>query len=227
MLAFGIPRWLLCPSWFRSILETASKVVVAMYFDPNGKAPELAYNPIKAMVAPRPIGWISTVSATGICNLAPYSFFNLIADAPFMVMFATSGHKDSFCNAVASGEFVWNLVGEDLADAMNRSAATVEAGVDEFDLAGVTKAASQTVKAPRVAEAVAALECKVDQFVPLKSSIEGRHNSMVIATVSSAFIQDEFVVNGRFDTAAAKILARLGYADYTVVDRVFPLQRPN
>lgn len=198
-----------------------------MFFDPNGTHADLAHNPIKAMVSPRPIGWISTVSAAGVANLAPYSFFNLIADAPYMVMFATSGHKDSFFNAVASGEFVWNLVSEDLSDAMNRSAANVDAAVDEFDMAGLTKAASRTVNVPRVAEAVAALECQVEQFVPLRSSVEGRHNSLVIATVTCAFIDDEMIVDGLFDTRNANILARLGYQDYTVVEQVFPLNRPD
>jgi len=206
-----------------SILEKAG---LSMFFDPNRKSPALAYNPIKAIVAPRPIGWISTVSATGVANLAPYSFFNLIADAPFMVMFATSGHKDSFFNAVSSGEFVWNLVSHNLADAMNRTAGTVEAQVDEFELAGLTKAESQTVSAPRVAEALAALECRVDQFIPLKSSIENRYNSMVIATVTCAYVDDSMLKDGMFDTKNAQILARLGYQDYTMIDRVFPLQRP-
>ncbi|MGB1160587.1 MAG: flavin reductase family protein [Alphaproteobacteria bacterium] len=198
-----------------------------MFFDPNEKAPELTHNPLKALVAPRPIGWISTLSSTGIANLAPYSFFNLIADAPFMVMFSTSGHKDSFNNAVATGEFVWNLVTQDLADAMNRSAKTVDAGIDEFELAGVSKAQSMTVQAPRVAEAAAALECTVDQFIPLKSNQFGRHNSMIIGTVQKAFIRDDMLTDGMFDNSRAKALARMGYMDYSVADQIFQLQRPD
>ena len=198
-----------------------------MFFDPNGTAEGLAHNPIKALVAPRPIGWISSISPTGVANLAPYSFFNLIADSPFMVMFATSGHKDSFFNAVGTGDFVWNLVSDDLTDAMNRSAKTVDRAVDEFELAGVTKAASETVRAPRVAEAKAALECKVDRFIPLKSDTAGRHNSMVIATVTRAFIQDDLVRVGRFDNEQARALSRLGYMDYAVIDKVFELERPD
>ena len=197
-----------------------------MYFDPNGKASGLPHNPIKALVAPRPIGWISSLSAGGVANLAPYSFFNLVADAPFMVMFATSGHKDSFCNVQATGEFVWNLVSNDLSDAMNKSSAHVEAGVDEFELAGLTKAPSKTVQPPRVAEAQAALECKLDQIVPLKSSVPGRSNSLVIATVSQAYINEDALTDGLFDVARLKVLSRLGYMDYAVVDNTFRLNRP-
>ena len=197
-----------------------------MYFDPNGKASGLPHNPIKALVAPRPIGWISSLSADGVANLAPYSFFNLVADAPFMVMFATSGHKDSFRNVQATGEFVWNLVSNDLSDAMNKSSAHVEAGVDEFELAGLTKAPSKTVQPPRVAEAQAALECKLDQIVPLKSSVPGRSNSLVIATVSQAYINEDALTDGLFDVARLKVLSRLGYMDYAVVDNTFRLDRP-
>lgn len=198
-----------------------------MFFDPNAATPGLSHNPIKALVAPRPIGWISTLSPTGIANLAPYSFFNLIADAPFMVMFATSGHKDSFYNAVSSGEFVWNLVTHDLVDAMNKSAKTVEAGIDEFELAGLSKADSVTIQTPRVAEAMAALECTVDQFVPLKSNLEGRYNSLVIATVNHAYIHDDLITDGRFDNRKARTMARLGYMDYAVIDDVMELKRPD
>jgi len=203
------------------------RVAWFMFFDPNGRVPDLAHNPLKALVAPRPIGWISTLSSTGIANLAPYSFFNLIADAPFMVMFATSGHKDSFNNALATGEFVWNLVTHDLADAMNRSAQSVDAGTDEFELAGVTKAESMSVKPPRVAEAAAALECTVDQFIPLRSNQNDRHNSMIIGTVKKAFIRDDMLKDGMFDNAQAKALARMGYMDYAVADQIFQLQRPD
>ena len=143
-----------------------------------------------------------------------------------MVMFATTGHKDSFFNVTATGEFVWNLVTQDLSDAMNRSAATVPSDIDEFKLAGVTKAASQTVKPPRVAEAKAALECVVDQFIPLKSNIEGVDNSLVLATVTQIYIQDDSLTDGMFDTQRARPLARLGYRDYSVVDRTFELERP-
>ena len=140
-----------------------------MDFDPNTGDPALSHSPIKAMVAPRPIGWLSTLSPQGVANLAPYSFFNLVCDAPYMVMFATSGHKDSFNNVRATGEFVWNLVSEDLCEAMNASSGSAAPGVDEFELAGLEKAASRCVAPPRVARARAALECQLDQIVDLKS----------------------------------------------------------
>ena len=197
-----------------------------MFLDPNDRDSGLPHRPLKALVAPRPIGWISSLSHDGRANLAPYSFFNLVCDTPAMVMFATTGHKDSFFNVTATGEFVWNLVTQDLSDAMNRSAATVPSDIDEFKLAGVTKAASQTVKPPRVAEAKAALECVVDQFIPLKSNIEGVDNSLVLATVTQIYIQDDSLTDGMFDTQRARPLARLGYRDYSVVDRTFELERP-
>lgn len=198
-----------------------------MDFDPNNSDPALSHNPIKAMVAPRPIGWLSTLSPQGVANLAPYSFFNLVCDAPYMVMFATSGHKDSFNNVRATGEFVWNLVSKDLCEAMNASSGSVDPGVDEFELAGLEKAASCCVAPPRVARARAALECQLDQIVDLKSDDPTRRNSLVIGTVRSVFIADDAVVDGRFDVASVQPLARLGYRDYAVIDEAFELQRPD
>jgi len=196
-------------------------------FDPNTHDPALSHSPIKAMVAPRPIGWLSTLSPQGVANLAPYSFFNLVCDAPYMVMFATSGHKDSFNNVRATGEFVWNLVSEDLCEAMNASSGSVDPGVDEFELAGLEKAASRRVAPPRVARARAALECQLDQIVDLKSDDPTRSNSLVIGTVRSVFIADDAIVDGRFDVASVRPLARLGYRDYALIDETFELQRPD
>lgn len=198
-----------------------------MDFNPNTRDPALSHSPIKAMVAPRPIGWLSTLSPQGVANLAPYSFFNLVCDAPYMVMFATSGHKDSFNNVRATGEFVWNLVSEDLCEAMNASSGSVEPGVDEFELAGLEKAASRCVAPPRVARARAALECQLDQIVDLKSDDLSRRNSLVIGTVRSVFIADDAIVDGRFDVASLRPLARLGYRDYAVIDETFELLRPD
>ena len=198
-----------------------------MDFDPNTHDPALSHSPIKAVVAPRPIGWLSTLSPQGVANLAPYSFFNLVCDAPYMVMFATSGHKDSFNNVRATGEFVWNLVSEDLCEAMNASSGSVDPGVDEFELAGLEKAASRRVAPPRVARARAALECQLDQIVDLKSDDPTRRNSLVIGTVRSVFIADDAIVDGRFDVASVRPLARLGYRDYALIDKTFELQRPD
>jgi len=198
-----------------------------MDFDPDALDPALSHNPIKAMVAPRPIGWLSTLSRQGVANLAPYSFFNLVCDAPYMVMFATSGHKDSFNNVRATGEFVWNLVSEDLCEAMNASSGSVDPGVDEFELAALEKAASCCVAPPRVARARAALECQLDQIVDLKSDDPTRRNSLVIGTVRNVFIADDAIVDGRFDVASVRPLARLGYRDYAIIDEAFELQRPD
>ena len=197
-----------------------------MDFDPNSGDPALSHSPIKAMVAPRPIGWLSTLSPQGVANLAPYSFFNLVCDAPYMVMFATSGHKDSFNNVRATGEFVWNLVSEDLCEAMNTSSGSAAPGVDEFELAGLEKAASRWWRR-RGARARAALECQLDQIVDLKSVDPTRRNSLVIGTVRSVFIADGAIVDGRFDAAGVRPLARLGYRDYAVIEEIFELQRPS
>ena len=197
-----------------------------MHFDPDAIDQALKHNPIKALVAPRPIGWISSLSPGGTANLAPYSFFNLICDAPYMVMFASSGLKDSFNNVRATGEFVWNLVTKNLVHEMNASAGHYGPTVAEFAIAGLEKAPSHKVRPPRVAQALAALECQLDQIVPLKSDDAGRCNSLVIASVRHVFIDNAAILSGRFDAAHARTTARLGYFDYTVVEDTFELKRP-
>ena len=120
----------------------------------------LRHNPLKAIVAPRPIGWISTLSADGIANLAPYSFFNLVNDTPPMLMFSSTGHKDSVRNSEATGEFVFNLATRSLAEQVNATSAAFPSGVDEFEAAGLEKASGLVVACPRVAASPAALECR-------------------------------------------------------------------
>lgn len=197
------------------------------YTAEEGHVP-LRYDPFKAIVAPRPIGWISTVSADGVPNLGPYSFFNAIAGRPNMVMFSSDGLKDSARNARDTGEFVYNLATLDLIDAMNASSASVGPEVNEFELAGLEMAPSRLVKPGRVAAAAAALECRVTAFqeiLDLNGAPLGRY--LVIGQVVATYINDRFLKDGRFDTAGAKPLARLGYKDYSVTERVFELRRPD
>lgn len=195
-----------------------------MFYEPrNGHG--LPRDPYKAIVTPRPIGWISTLSPGGVANLAPYSFFNAIEDTPPMVMFASGGMKDSATNALASGEFCVNMVPRRLADAMNITAGRVEPEVDEFALAGLEKAASRLVKAPHVAEAPAVLECVVTgHFVPLDRHGRPTTVTLVLGEVIGIHIRDDALVDGRFRSAG--LLARLGYSEYCSVTDVFSMQRP-
>ncbi len=200
-----------------------------MFYQPKNNDHGLPYNPFKALVSPRPIGWISTIDQNGVANLAPYSFFNALSDAPPMVMFASSGNKpdqargkDSLSNIRATGEFAVNIVSYALREPMSASAASLPAEVDEFEAAGLTKAESHAISAPHVAEAPAALECKVYKIIELP----GEANSMVIGRVVGVHIKDDLIVNGQVDVTRYQPLARLGYMDYANVSNVFSLQKP-
>ena len=195
-----------------------------MFYNPNdGDGPRnggLPFNPFKAIVAPRPIGWISTRGALGD-NLAPYSFFNAVNDAPMQVMFA-GGLKDSIRNLRDTGVFAVNVVAEAMIDAMNASSETVARGVDEFALAGVEKAECAQIDCPRVALAPATLECRVAHVLELTGE-----NWMVVGDVVGVHIRDAYLRDGRFDLALVRPVARLGYKDYAVITAPFELARPD
>jgi len=200
-----------------------------MFYQPENNDHGLPYNPFKAIVSPRPIGWISTVDSHGIANLAPYSFFNALCDTPPMVMFASSGSKpdqdsgkDSLSNIRATGEFAVNIVSYELREPMNKSAASLPADTDEFEASGLTKAAGITIGAPHVAESPAVLECKLYQIIDLP----GASNTMVIGEVVGVQIKDDLIVNGKLDVTRYQPLARLGYMDYAAVNEVFSLVKP-
>ncbi|MCB8879910.1 flavin reductase family protein [Acidisoma cellulosilytica] len=188
----------------------------------------LPHDPLKAIIAPRPIGWISTVSTSGHVNLAPYSFFNMVSDIPPMVMFSSNGWKDSVRNAEETGEFVANLAVEALAKQMNESCVAVPHDVDEFELAGLAKAPSVLVAPPRVAIAPAALECKCVSIQQLQG-LGGvpSSNYMVIGQIVGVHIDPAFLKDGKFDTAGAMPLGRCGYrGDYVSVSSLFEMVRP-
>src|ERR1700722_2338510 len=187
----------------------------------------LPRDPFKAIVAPRPIGWISTRSRDGLINLAPYSFFNAFSSAPPIVGFSSEGAKDSAAFARDSGEFVVNLATMDMLHQISQSSAPLPRGQSEFEHAGLTMAPSRLVAAPRVAESHAAMECKVTEIVILKD-FRGAplENYLVLGEVVAFHIDERFVHDGVFDTAAAQSIARCGYQDYAVVDRLFTLARP-
>ncbi len=203
-----------------------------MFYEPEKNNHGLAHNPFKSCVVPRPIGWISTLGASGVPNLAPYSQFqNLTFDPPY-VMFAanqtTDGRrKDSVVNAEKSGEFVYNMVTYDLREAMNLSAQQVPPDVDEFELAGVTKAPSRLVKAPRVAESPIQFECRYHQTLRLPGHGTMGTVDIVIGRVVGIHIKDEFIQpDGKLNILKMRPIARLGYYDYTVIESVFEMIPP-
>jgi flavin reductase (DIM6/NTAB) family NADH-FMN oxidoreductase RutF len=187
----------------------------------------LPRDPFKAIVAPRPIGWISTRSRDGLINLAPYSFFNAFASSPPIVGFSSEGAKDSAAFARDSGEFVVNLATMDLLRQVSETSAPLPRGQSEFAHSGLTMAPCKLVGAPRVAESPAAMECKVIEIVALKDlRNEPIDNYLVLGQVVAFHIDERLVHDGLFDTAAARSLARCGYQDYAVVDKLFTLARP-
>ncbi len=197
-----------------------------MFYETETNDHGLKRNPFKALVAPRPIGWISTVSTEGVVNLAPYSFFNSVSDIPPFVMFSASGQKDSQRNAEETGEFVCCLATYDLREHMNATAAGVDPEVDEMDLAGLTPAPSRLVKPPRVAESPVALECKHFKTVQLPAPEGGHGYSVVLGHVIGIHIDESVLNEGLVDMRKLRPIARLGYMDYTVVDTVFSMDRP-
>ncbi|MGB0966259.1 MAG: flavin reductase family protein [Litorivicinus sp.] len=183
------------------------------------------YDPFKALIAPRPIGWISTRSANGQDNLAPYSFSNAICGAPPMLMFVSSGEKDSLVNARETRQFTYNLVSQSLMQQMSKTSAAVE--VDEFDLAGLQRAAGHTVNCPYVAQAPAALECQVTQILQLTDKEQSLTDCwMVMGQVTGLHVQPALITpDRRFDTAQAELVARCGYKDYWIDGRLVELER--
>jgi len=187
----------------------------------------LPHDPFKAIVAPRPIGWISSMSANGAINLAPYSYFNGVHSRPPMVMFASEGRKDSLAFVEETGEFVCNLATWDLRHQMNQTSAPYPRGTNELTQAGLTAAPSRLIKPPRVAEAPCALECKLMQIVQLDDT-DGKpiDGWVVLGRVVGVHIDERYITNGLLDTAAMKPIARGGYHDYSVVLESFTMRRP-
>lgn len=195
-----------------------------MHYDVKNRPASLKFNPFKALVVPRPIGWIASVDAQGRPNLAPYSFFNAVDERPPMVMFSSGGRKDSLDNVLATGEFTCSLVGHHQRHAMNLSSAPLARGVNEFEQAGLQAAPSLMVRPPRVAGAPAALECRLWRTLDLPDG----GNTLVFGEVVAIYIDDAFVRDGLVDTGAMRIVSRLGYMDYGVLEPadVFSLNRP-
>jgi flavin reductase (DIM6/NTAB) family NADH-FMN oxidoreductase RutF len=198
-----------------------------MFYDARNNDHGLKHDPFKAIVAPRPIGWITSMSAKGEINLAPYSFFNGVASRPNLVMFSSEGRKDSLAFIEETQEFVCNLATFDLRDAMNKTSAPFERGINEMERAGLAPAPSRLVKPPRVAASPCALECVLLQIVPM-DDMNGRalDAHVVFGQVVGVHIDDQFVKDGLLDTAAMKPIARCGYHNYAVVESEFRMTRP-
>jgi len=199
-----------------------------MFYEPDKRNRALLpHDPFKAIVAPRPIGWISSVSAKGEINLAPYSYFNGVNSRANLIMFASEGRKDSINNIAETGEFVCSLATWDLRNAMNASSAPLPHGVNEMERAGLEAAPSRLVRPPRVAASPCAIECKLTKVVALETA-DGKpvDGHVVFGQVVGVYIDDRFIVGGLLDTAAMKPIARCGYDQYAVVESVFSMTRP-
>jgi flavin reductase (DIM6/NTAB) family NADH-FMN oxidoreductase RutF len=199
-----------------------------MFYDARRDKHGLSHNPMTALVVPRPIGWISTVSRDGVINLAPYSFFNVVSGAPPFIMFASKPRKDSQRNAEETGEFVYNMATYDLREAVNASSAEYGPAISEPDRIGLEMAPCRAVKPPRVARSPVALECKYYKTVELVSADGTRNTSSVIlGEVVGIHIDDAMIVNGHIDVTRMQPLARLGYMDYCAVNELFAIRRPS
>jgi flavin reductase (DIM6/NTAB) family NADH-FMN oxidoreductase RutF len=206
-----------------------------MFYDAAKRDHGLPLDPLKSLIVPRPIGWISTIDGQGRVNLAPYSFYNGVSEFPPMVYFAITGTygdtptKHSRMNAEETGEFVVNMVAGTLAEKMNITTAMVAYGVDEMKLAGLTPEPCRFVKPPRVKESPVALECKYWKTIelPVEKGFEAQRGSVVFGQVVGVHIDDSILKDGRVDVMAFRPVARLGYSEYTTTENVWKLRRPD
>jgi flavin reductase (DIM6/NTAB) family NADH-FMN oxidoreductase RutF len=200
-----------------------------MFYETAKRNHGLPHDPMKAIVGPRPIGWLSTMSAKGELNLSPYSFFNAIADNPPIVAVSSSGYKDAVAFIDETKEFVCNLATWDLREALNLTSAPLPRGTSEFDHAGLSSEPSQMVKPPRIAGVAAALECKWLSTTQLKT-LDGTpmDQFLVLGQVVGIYIDDRFIVDGLVDTGAMRPILRSGYFDYFVAtpETRFAMRRP-
>ncbi|WP_137132747.1 flavin reductase family protein [Rhizobium sp. FY34] len=202
-----------------------------MFYDPRHQNPRevgFAHDPWNALIAPRPIAWISTRSTSGVANLAPYSFFNAVSGAPPFVMFSSAGRKDSQRNIEETGEFVVNMATEALVQQLNDSCFPFSADVDEFERTGLTSVEARNLgHAPRLAESPVSIECRLSQIVELKTASGAPVRSMVIfGEVLGIHIDENIIHDGRVDLAIARPLSRLGYMDYAGLGPIFEILRP-
>ena len=191
-----------------------------MHYDARKNEHGLPHDPFKAIVAPRPIGWIGSQNKEGQKNLAPYSYFNGISDQPYYIMFSSEGLKDSLINVEQTGVFTASLATAGLFDQMNISSVPAKHGTDEFKLSGLTARQGSYVNAPYVAESPAVLECELWKVLdlPHSSRTENTGNYIVIGHVIGIHIDDNYIKDGLFDFKLAEPLGRLGYMDYGIIN---------
>ena len=203
-----------------------------MYYETDKNDHGLRYNPLKACVAPRPIGWMTTISAAGVVNLAPFSFFNLLSYDPPFVLFSAGvhevdgGRKDSVANVEATGEFVYNMATWAQKDQMNETASIVERGVDEMTAVGLEPLPSRLVRPPRVKGSPVHFECRLHQILVLPGHKPSSEHHLVIGAVVAVHIDDAVLTaDGRVDLVKIRPIARLGYKDYASVESVFQMEK--
>ena len=200
-----------------------------MFYQP--KKNPFSIDPYKSLIFPRPIGWISSIDKKGIVNLAPYSYFNAIADDPPQIMFVagasdrSSQKKDTLTNIMTTKEFVVNFATSATRNQMNLSSKDIHKDDDEFVLTNLKKRKSRLVKVPSVANSPVNLECKLLKSIKLKSSSR-KFSTMVMGEVIGIYIKDSFIVKGRVNSAAMRYVARMGYSEYTTVSSKFKMKRP-
>lgn len=196
-----------------------------MFYEPGKTSHNLPHDPFKACVAPRPIGWISTMDKNGRPNLAPYSFFNAVHGNPPMVMFSSAGSRDSLANARETGEFVAAVAPKSMLREINFCSAPLPQGEDEFDYAGLEKQPAKCVRPHLIKGVPIHMECTVFKIVDLPGNAPDKPCGMVIGTVVGLHIDDDIIRNGMVDITLFEPLARLGYQEYTSVSETFTVRR--
>jgi flavin reductase (DIM6/NTAB) family NADH-FMN oxidoreductase RutF len=203
-----------------------------MYYETDKNDHGLRYNPLKACVVPRPIGWITTIDTAGVVNLAPFSFFNVLSYDPPFVLFSAGVHesdgdrKDSVANVEATGEFVYNMTTWAQRDQMNETARIVDRAVDEMAAVGLEPLPSRLVRPPRVKGSPVHFECRLHQIIALPGHKPSSNHSVVIGRVVAVHIDDAaLTADGRVDVLKLRPIARLGYKDYTTVDSMFQMEK--
>ena len=199
------------------------------YYEPS-QGHRLKHNPFNAIIAPRPIGWISSIDAARRTNLAPYSFFNAFLYEPPIIGFASIAWKDTVRNVSETREFVWNLVTKDLGERMNLTSAPLAPEVSEFEAAGLTPVPSRLVAPPRVGESPAAMECRVTEVMQFRNARgEPVQGWMVFGEVVGVHIHRSLIREGVYQTALAQPILRCGRGGdyvYVTADAMFEMERP-
>lgn len=203
-----------------------------MFYETHKNNHSLPFNPFKACIVPRPIGWITSMNLTGKVNLAPYSYFNAVADIPPMIMFATTTkhtggrQKDTLCNVESTKEFVVNIATWDLKNELNISSTDFDHETSEIEITRLETVPSILVKPPRIKKSPIHLECVYYQSLQLPVTNDQHTNRVIIASVVGIHISDEVIVEGKIDTTKFRPISRLGYMEYSVIDNKFVMERP-